>query len=200
MVAGFAGAASAVVALFRRGDRTILVWLALVPSVLISLFWLAGVLIAVRAQNPMVWQAKGVARAALIAVQVGAVLGFLFTVRGFRVPEFFGLRAYQPADPGTTGNRLAGGRFHTDGIYARCRHPLYFFTALFFSAWPTMDLRALIFAIWLWLYAYVGSLFEERKLVAQLGEAYVAYRARTPRLLPFGRARRAEKMQSETAR
>lgn len=41
MVAGFAGAASAVVALFRRGDRTILVWLALVPAVLISLFWLA---------------------------------------------------------------------------------------------------------------------------------------------------------------
>jgi hypothetical protein len=80
-----------------------------------------------------------------------------------------------------------GGRFQTDGLYARCRHPVYFFTALFFSAWPTMDLRALVIAIWLWAYSYVGSIFEERKLVTELGAAYVAYRERTPRLLPFGR-------------
>jgi hypothetical protein len=39
--AGLAGAAAAVVAIFRRRDRAILVWLALVPAVLISLFWIA---------------------------------------------------------------------------------------------------------------------------------------------------------------
>jgi hypothetical protein len=39
--AGFGGAVTAFVALFRRGDRAILVWLALVPAVLVSLFWIA---------------------------------------------------------------------------------------------------------------------------------------------------------------
>ena len=106
------------------------------------------------------------------------VVGFVLTVRCFKLGEFLGLRA-----PGATGD----GRFRVDGVYGLCRHPLYFFTSLFFSAWPTMDLRALVFAVWLWAYSFVGSIFEERKLVAELGEVYVAYRRRTPRILPLGR-------------
>jgi hypothetical protein len=44
MVGGFAGAVASVVALFRRGDRAILVWLAFVLSVLIALFWIAFII------------------------------------------------------------------------------------------------------------------------------------------------------------
>jgi hypothetical protein len=35
------------VALVRRGDRTILVWLSLVPALLISLFWLAFIVVEI---------------------------------------------------------------------------------------------------------------------------------------------------------
>ena len=31
---------------------------------------------------------------------------------------------------------------------------------------------------------WIGSIFEERKLVDQFGEAYVEYRRRTPRIIP----------------
>src|SRR5262245_16046788 len=153
---------------------------------LVSIALLGGALLASRGAYPIVWRAQGIARVGLLLVQAIAALGFLATVRGFRVSEFLGL-----APRSAQGERFVGGRLQTDGLYARCRHPLYFFTALFFSAWPTMDLRALVVAIWLWAYGYVGSIFEERKLVAELGASYVAYRERTPRLLPFGRGRGA---------
>ena len=70
-------------------------------------------------------------------------------------------------------------------MYRLCRHPLYFATCVLFSAWPTMDLRWLIVVIWLWLYAAVGSVFEERKLVAAFGDDYKRYQASRPRLLPI---------------
>ncbi|HWN80528.1 MAG TPA: hypothetical protein VNM87_00390, partial [Candidatus Udaeobacter sp.] len=141
---------------------------------------LGGTLLATRGAYPIVWRATGWARIALMVVQGVAAIGFLLTVRSFKIGEFLGLRA-----PGATGD----GRFRTDGVYGLCRHPLYFFVGLFFSAWPTMDLRALVVAVWLWVYAFVGSIFEERKLVAELGDVYVAYRRRTPRILPLGQRR-----------
>jgi protein-S-isoprenylcysteine O-methyltransferase Ste14 len=140
---------------------------------------LGGLFLATRGEYPIVWRAVGVARVGLLLLQGIGAVGFVLTVRSFKLGEFLGLRA-----PGATST---GGRFRTDGLYGLCRHPLYFFTSLFFSAWPTMDLRALVIAVWLWVYAFVGSIFEERKLVAELGEVYVAYRRRTPRILPLGR-------------
>ena len=144
----------------------------------LSLAVLGWVLWATRGTYPVVWRATGAARIGLLLLQAVGVVGFVLTVRSFKLGEFLGLRA-----PGATGD----GRFRVDGVYALCRHPLYFFTSLFFSAWPTMDLRALVIAIWLWAYSFVGSIFEERKLVAELGEVYVAYRRRTPRILPLGK-------------
>ena len=151
---------------------------------IVSIAILALVLWLARGDYPMVWHARGIGRWALLAVQGVALLGFLLTVRSFKIGEFLGLRA---SSDSAGGSSLTGGGFRTDGMYARCRHPLYFFTSLFFSAWPTMDLRAFIVAIWLWAYAFAGSIFEERKLVAELDQDYIAYRKRTPRLLPFGR-------------
>jgi protein-S-isoprenylcysteine O-methyltransferase Ste14 len=145
---------------------------------LLTIALLVVIYLATRGAWPIVWRATGAARIVLLLVQGIGVVGFVLTVGSFKLGEFLGLRA-----PGATGD----GRFRTDGVYALCRHPLYFFTSLFFSAWPTMDLRAFLFAIWLWAYSFVGSIFEERKLVAELGEVYVAYQKRTPRLLPLGR-------------
>jgi methanethiol S-methyltransferase len=143
---------------------------------LVAVLVLTAVLLATRGTYPVVWQARGAWRVVLLAVQGVAIAGFLLTVRTFD-RSFFGLRA--PRAP-------AGSDFRVHGPYGRCRHPLYFFTNLFFSAWPTMDLRWFTVAVWLWAYAYVGSIFEERKLVAELGDVYRAYQARMPRLLPLG--------------
>jgi protein-S-isoprenylcysteine O-methyltransferase Ste14 len=133
---------------------------------------------ASRGDFPIVWRARGVARVALLAVEAVALAGFLATVSRFDLPFFLGLRA-RPRAP-------EGREPQTSGTYALCRHPLYFFTSTIFSAWPTMDLRWFVVAAWLWVYSYVGSIFEERKLVAAFGDVYRLYRDTHWRLLPFG--------------
>ncbi len=145
---------------------------------LVTIFLLAGVLIAARGDYPLVWRARGLARSALIGVQVAAFVGFVLTVCRFDLGAFSGL--------GPAANRVPGERLDTGGVYALCRHPLYFFTSLFFSSWPTMDLRWFIFALWLWIYSVLGSIPEERKLVRIFGDAYRDYQATHHRLLPLG--------------
>jgi protein-S-isoprenylcysteine O-methyltransferase Ste14 len=47
-----------------------------------------------------------------------------------------------------------------------------------------MTVNRLAFLIGVTIYFYVGSIFEERKLVAEFGEAYREYQRRAPRLIP----------------
>ena len=89
---------------------------------LLTIALLAMVYLATRGAYPIVWRATGVARIVLLVVQGIGVVGFVLTVGSFKLGEFLGLRA-----PGATST---GGRFRTDGLYALCRHPLYFFTSL----------------------------------------------------------------------
>jgi protein-S-isoprenylcysteine O-methyltransferase Ste14 len=134
--------------------------------------------ISTRGEYPFAWRLAGWPRAGLLVVQALAFVGFVLTVRQFDVPAFLGLR-------GTPGRGVQAG-LQTRGMYALCRHPLYLTTALFFSTRPMMDLRWLAVAGWLWLYASIGSIFEERRLLREYGDAYRLYQATHLRLLPLG--------------
>lgn len=138
------------------------------------------------ADYPILWDLHGLPAALLRASQVGAALLFLVALRPVDLLHFLGLRQLR-------GHMQERHGPVTRGAYAVCRHPLYLSVCIFFSAWPRMDLRWLIFAIWLWGYSFVGSIFEERRLETQFGQAYRDYRRRCPRLLPFrlSRARKA---------
>ncbi len=71
----------------------------------------------------------------------------------------------------------------TDALHARFRHPLY--TAVLLLLWGMADDElALATALWGSLYLWIGSAFEERRLIARYGDAYRRYRAATPRFLP----------------
>lgn len=131
---------------------------------------------------PIVWDAQGAAKVALHLVQVGAVALFLGGLQVLDVAHFAGLRQLR-------GDLQEQRGLQRRGVYTLCRHPMYLATCLFFSAWPRMDVRWLVVALWLWAYAVVGSFFEERKLASRFGDAYERYRAGTPRLLPLPRFR-----------
>lgn len=78
----------------------------------------------------------------------------------------------------------------TGGLYRFVRHPLY--TAGFVFLWltPMMTSTLLVFYLGLSLYLYVGSVFEERRLVLEFGPSYEAYQRQVPRLVPaLGRRR-----------
>jgi len=145
---------------------------------LVSALLLTAALLASRGEYPVLWRTTGGLRWLLYGIQAAALVGFVAALRTFDLHSFAGLRHAEPAVPTTTG------------VFRICRHPLYLFTCVCFSAWPTMDLRMLIVAVWLWIYAWVGSIFEERKLVAQFGDAYREYQRCHPRLLPWPRASR----------
>ena len=72
-----------------------------------------------------------------------------------------------------------------EGPYKVVRHPLYLFTIIFLILRPTMDLFYLIFLIFLIAYFYLGSIYEERKLVSVFGDQYRKYQEFVPRLFPI---------------
>ncbi|MCU0333288.1 MAG: isoprenylcysteine carboxylmethyltransferase family protein [Ignavibacteriaceae bacterium] len=72
-----------------------------------------------------------------------------------------------------------------EGPYRYSRHPIYFFSITFLLFRPTMDLFYLTFFICIVAYFYIGSYYEEKKLVRQFGEVYVKYQKEVPGIIPF---------------
>lgn len=87
---------------------------------------------------------------------------------------------------------LRGAEYHHPGfatplLYRLVRNPLMLGFIIAFWAAPTMSQGHLLFAALVTGYVFVGVWFEERDLMAILGDDYRAYRARTPMLLPLPR-------------
>ncbi len=71
-----------------------------------------------------------------------------------------------------------------NGLYCHVRHPLYSAGLLFIWLTPVMTTSVLALNLGLTLYIIIGSIFEEGRLVGELGQAYVDYQSRVPRLIP----------------
>jgi len=110
-----------------------------------------------------------------------ALLLFGLGARSYDGRGFLGLR--QIAD------RMAGREhrdppFRSDGILGMIRHPWYTGTlAVLVFALPFTDVNLAWRGVFL-VYTLIGTELEERKLLADLGETYAAYRRRVPRFLP----------------
>ena len=74
--------------------------------------------------------------------------------------------------------------FTERGVYGRIRHPLMAGFLVVFWAAPTMTAGHLLFAATATGYILAGIAFEEHDLMQDLGDAYAAYRARVPALIP----------------
>ena len=130
----------------------------------------------------IVWQAPaGVARTSIIGLYSFGWALLLYTT--FLIDHFdlFGLKqvwrylaakTYRPP------------QFYTPSLYKLVRHPLYIGWLTIFWAAPTMTVAHLVFAVATTAYILIAIRLEERDLVGAFGERYVAYRERTPMLVP----------------
>ena len=108
-----------------------------------------------------------------IVLWLTALALFFWSARYYDLGAFLGLRAY--------GARAA---FVSDGPLMIVRHPWYL--ALLILVWSRdLALADLVTGAAITAYLVVGSLFEERKLVAEFGEHYRAYQKRTAMLVPW---------------
>lgn len=71
------------------------------------------------------------------------------------------------------------------GPYRFSRHPIYFFSIMFLLFRSTMDLFYLTFLCCIVVYFYIGSYFEEKKLVEHFGEVYLQYKKAVPKIIPL---------------
>ncbi|MDN3359804.1 methanethiol S-methyltransferase [Actinomadura sp. DC4] len=148
----------------------------LAASLLLALlFW------AWRPIRGTVWSLSGPGADVVWAVYVAgliAVVGSTFLVSHF---DLFGLRqAWLHARRVT----YSPPPFVERGPYGHIRHPLMAAFLVVFWATPTMTAGHLLLAAASTGYILVGIAFEEHDLVHGLGDAYTAYRARVPALIP----------------
>ena len=92
--------------------------------------------------------------------------------------QFLGLRQW------IEGENEENGKLSVRGLYGWVRHPLYSAGLLFIWLTPVMTTSVLLLNLSLTLYLYIGSVFEEQRLVDEFGDDYIKYQQNVPRLIP----------------
>lgn len=121
------------------------------------------------------------------ALQVLSFFGLIWSVSQTDLKEFAGISQVI---------RFINGKYRTEdldekqifrksGAFRFVRHPVYLFSILFLGLRPSMDLFYFVMFACIVIYFYVGSIYEERKLVRIFGEEYREYQKSVPRLIPF---------------
>ncbi len=121
------------------------------------------------------------------ALQVLSLIGLVWATRPINLKEFIGLSQIERYLRGEYKVEDLDEKhvFKIEGAYKLVRHPIYLFSILFLGLRPTMSLFYLIMFLCIVIYFYVGSIFEERKLVEVFGGEYREYQLRVPRIFPL---------------
>lgn len=135
-------------------------------------------------ESPVIWQLSPALEPVLWTIRLIGAAGLLLSVLQIDTGRFLGmsqLYAYQqgrelplPDEPLQTG-----------GVYRFVRHPLYLFSLMLI--WPVSTMRAgyFGFCVGTTIYFLIGSIFEERRLLAGFGPAYADYRKHAAWMIPF---------------
>jgi protein-S-isoprenylcysteine O-methyltransferase Ste14 len=118
---------------------------------------------------------------------LGAALALLLGgARQYDQRYFFGLAQI---DDFKRGKKPESPVFKAGGVLRRVRHPYYTAGILFVLFWGDVTSVSIVSKTVLILYFVIGAILEERKLLAEFGDAYAEYQRQVPMLLP-GRGRR----------
>ncbi len=141
------------------------------PTLDVSCNWIKFSIIQLHAIFPLLKYLVG------LTVGVPGVILMCVCIRKY----FFNLSGVKAFFRGDDDVRLESG-----GIHAYVRHPLYLGTlATLWSVFLFFPLLSnLLACLFITVYTLIGIRLEEQKLLKVFGEAYAAYRRRTPMLIP----------------
>ncbi len=123
----------------------------------------------------------------ILILQLQALLGFFWTFQYFNAKEFLGINQLFRKINGSYDNSTFDEetKLIIKGPFLWCRHPVYFFCILFLVLRPTMSLDYLTAIVCIIAYFYIGTYYEEKRLLETFGEQYKEYQRLVPRLLPI---------------
>ena len=123
----------------------------------------------------------------ILGLQFLSLIGLIWTFRYFSFYEFLGISQIIRWYKGNYNfNDLDENMtLKIEGPYKYMRHPVYFFSIMFVIFRPIMDLTYLTLVVGIIIYFYVGSYYEEKKLVEIFGEKYKSYQKAVPRIFPL---------------
>lgn len=157
-----------------RGYR--LAFNAIAALLLVPPAWLTFAL-----RGPLLWEWAGIGAWVANALALGALAGFAWTTRHYDMGSFSGLAQWRA---GTNPPQHEEGRLQLSPLHRIVRHPWYFLGLLIL--WTRdMDAARLTSSLCVTAYLWIGSLLEERKLLALHGTPYARYRAAVAGLVPL---------------
>jgi protein-S-isoprenylcysteine O-methyltransferase Ste14 len=147
-----------------------------VVFILICLFW--------RAIAGIVWHVEGPLATAVTVIQL---LGWLMVVAASFMINHFELFGLQQAYCHFIQKPVPVPKFTDRFLYKVVRHPIQLgvLIGVWFTA--TMSMTHLMLSLLMTVYIFIGLHFEEKSLVAALGQEYEDYKKRVPMVLPFPR-------------
>jgi protein-S-isoprenylcysteine O-methyltransferase Ste14 len=166
-------------------ERSAYVWLASLLFLAVCLLW--------QPVPGIAWQATGVLRWLLHAVQLGGLALTLqsaaridiWELAGVRQARIAGSRSAPPEAASPAPATAADSQLSISGPYRWLRHPIYLGWVMLVFGVPTMTMGRLLFASISTLYLIVAIPFEERSLTQEFGASYTDYQERVRwRLVP----------------
>jgi protein-S-isoprenylcysteine O-methyltransferase Ste14 len=123
---------------------------------------------------------------AIVFLQIIAGIFLIWTAKLINLKEFVGIsqviRFYKKEyNLDDLDEKL---ELRIEGPFKISRHPIYLFSTLFLILRPMMDFFYLIFLLNLIFYFYIGSYYEEMKLLTIFGSDYEEYQKNVPKIFP----------------
>lgn len=164
-------------------------WSKIIPAeierntyVLLSSLALALLYWQWRPMGEIIWD---VSNTPLAPILIGLSLaGWLIVLVSTFLLDHFELLGLRQAYSNLCGQQQSKASFRTPGLYLFVRHPIYLGFTIAFWATPIMTTAHLLFAIATLGYTLIGIRFEEKDLVSEFGEQYLAYKSKVSMLFP----------------
>lgn len=123
----------------------------------------------------------------MVLLQLCAFAGILWAFKYICFKEFIGINQIKRYFNNNYNSKTLDEEMtlRIEGPYKFSRHPIYLFSILFLLLRPVMDVFYLVFVLNIILYFYIGSIFEENKLIKIFGEEYKAYQKNVSRIFPI---------------